>query len=196
MFLNAPDLSQVSGGTAMLQACVIGYNEQNGEEKSMLRKISVGWFKQRSGSYALKGITISEDNRAYDSMSTFRDEDARWLTMVLGAEADVELSSNKAGERTPDGYPEWALKTRQENNSDPVAALDWERAGATLLRHFLSRMVEGYDTKNGSNEFYYLASEANAALLATDAGTHYTLDEAHTILDRRIQKLEKAKSTR
>src|SRR5690242_15003706 len=108
----------------------------------MARKISIGWFKQRSGSYALKGITITEDNRAYDSMGTFRDEDARWLTKVLGAEADVELSGNKAGERTPEGYPEWALKTRLENSSDSAPSLDSERAGATFLRHFLSRMVE------------------------------------------------------
>src|SRR5438105_2523438 len=140
------------------------------EEKSMPRKITIGWFKQRSGSYALKGITIREDDRAYDSTSTFREEDARWLTKVLGAEADVELSGNKAGERTPEGYPEWALKTRYEANSDPIAVLEWERAGATLLRHFLSRMVEAYDTKNGSDGFHRLTNEANAALLATDAG--------------------------
>ncbi len=160
----------------------------------MPRKISIGWFKQRSGSYALKGITINEDNRAYDSTSTFRDEDARWLTKMLGATADIELSGNKAGERTPEGYPEWALKTGQEANSDPVPALDWERASATLLRHFLSRLVESSGTRNGSDGFQHLIDEANAALLSTDAGTHYTLDEARTILERRAQKPGKAKS--
>jgi hypothetical protein len=157
------------------------------EEKSMPRKISIAWFKQRSGSYALKGITIREDNRAYDSMSTFRDEDARWLTMVLGAEADVVLSGNKRDERTPDGYPEWALKTRQEANGE-AAALDSERAGAAVLRYFLCRMIEACDARNVSNGLQHLTDEANAALLATDTGTYYTLDEARTILARGGQK--------
>ena len=48
----------------------------------MTRKISVSWFKQRSGWYALKGISILEDNHAYDSASTFREEDAKWVTIV------------------------------------------------------------------------------------------------------------------
>src|SRR5438128_2401821 len=137
----------------------------------MFRKISIGWLKQRSGSYALKGIKIREDNRTYDSTSTFREEDARWLTNVLGAEADVELSSNNRTERNPEGYPEWALKTRQENNSYAVPSLDWDRAGATILRHALSRLVEACETKDSSNGFRHLTNEANAAMLATDAGT-------------------------
>lgn len=156
----------------------------------MLRKISVGWFKQRSGSYALKGITISEDNREYDSMSTFREEDARWLTMVMGAEATVELSGNKAGERTPDGYPEWALETKQGNKRDTIQSLDLERAGATLLRHFLGQMVEACanDTRYSSNGFHHLTMGANAALRATDTGACYTLSEARIILDRYSEK--------
>ena len=162
----------------------------------MVRKISIAWFKQRSGSYALKGITIREDNRAYDSMSTFRDEDARWLTKVLGAEADVELSGNKAGERTPEGYPEWALKTTQRTTSDEIAALDWERASATLLRHFLGQIVEACDASNDNDELRHLTDEAKAALLATDAGTYYTPDEARTILERRSQKSGKASTAR
>jgi hypothetical protein len=167
----------------------------------MLREISIGWFRQRSGSYALKGITISENDRGYDSMSTFRDEDARWLTKVLGARADVELSGNKLGERTPDGYPEWALRMGQETDNYVIAAaaLDWERASATLLRHLLSQIVEACDTENCSNRFQHLANEASAVLLATDAGTHYTLVEAHTILDRldrRGQKPVRTKSGR
>lgn len=159
----------------------------------MTRKISIGWFMQRSGRYALKGVTINEDNRSYDSTSTFRDEDARWLTRMLGAEADVELASNKAGERTPEGYPEWAIKTGQETNVDVGSPLDWERASATLLRHFLVRVVEACATENGSAELQKLTEDANAALLATDAGTFYTLDEARTIIDRRGQKPGKTK---
>src|SRR5438105_15215583 len=124
-----------------------------GRKRYMVRKISIAWFKQRSGSYALKGITIREDNRAYDSMSTFRDEDARWLTKVLGAEADVELAGNKVGERTPDDSPEWALHMGQESTSDVVPPLEWERAGATLLRHFLSQFIEACDFENGSRGF-------------------------------------------
>jgi len=154
----------------------------------MTRKVSIGWFRQRSGRYALKGITISENDRAYDSASTFREEDARWLTRVLGAEADVELAGGKLGERTADGYPEWALRVGQESSTDSVPPLDCERAGATLLRHYFTRLIEAHDKGNGSGGFQELANEANAALLATDAGTHYTLVEALTVLDRRGQK--------
>ena len=161
------------------------------EEKSVPRKVSIGWFKQRSGKYALKGITIRELDRAYDSASTFRDEDARWLTKVLGAEADVEIFGNGLGERLLDASPEWSLRMGQATNvpnSDFVQPLDLERAGATLLRHFLSRMVEVCDTENGRTGCQELANEARAALLSTDAGTFYTLDEARTILNRRGQK--------
>src|SRR6478672_5422624 len=116
---------------------------------AMSRKISIGWFKQRSGAFALKGITVREGDRAYDSTSTFRDEDAKWLTGMLGAQPDVELSTNNAGLRTPDDYPEWALKTGEDPDSNGVPALDWERAKTALLRHVLGRMVEACDTQNG-----------------------------------------------
>src|SRR5437660_10855389 len=118
---------------------------------SMLRKISIGWLRQRSGSYALKGIRISEADRAYDSGSTFREEDAQWLTSILGAEADVELSSTNRGERTTDGYPDWALKSRRESTTDAVPSLDLERAGATVLRHTLSRLVDIAQSETGNN---------------------------------------------
>jgi hypothetical protein len=154
----------------------------------MPRKISIGWFRQKSGRYALKGVTIVENDRAYDSTSTFRDEDARWLTDVLGAEADVELASNTAGERAPEGYPEWARSTGFEPNGEVISPLVWERASATVLRHFLGQMIATYQTENGRSGFQKLRNEANAALLATDAGTYYTLEQACAILGRRSPK--------
>jgi hypothetical protein len=161
------------------------------EATSMHRKVSIAWFRQRSGSYALKGITIRELDRAYDSMSTFRDEDARWLTKVLGAEADVELFGNRMGERLLDASPEWALHMGQGTNAtnrDFVQPLDRERAGATLLRHFLGRIIQACETENGGTAGQDLANEARAALLSTDAGTFYTVDEALTILNRQSQR--------
>jgi hypothetical protein len=160
----------------------------------MLRKISIGWLSQRSGAYALKGIRISEADRSYDSSSTFREEDAKWLTNILGAEADVELSGNSRSERNTDGYPEWALNSRRETSSDAVPSLDLERAGATVLRHTLSRLVEACQSKNGDNGFRFVIDEANAALAATDAGTFYTVDEARTVLGKRSQGAGKTKS--
>lgn len=163
----------------------------------MYKTVTIGWLKQRSGRYALKGITVFEGACAYDSMSTFRDEDARWLTKMLGAEPRVELSSNGTGQRMSEEYPEWAHPT-----AEPVAGghdlppLDWERASATLLRHFLGRLIEEGANINGSAGFQELAQEANAVLLATDAGTHYTLDEARTVLGRRGQQPARAKSRR
>ena len=108
---------------------------------AMYRKISIGWFKQKSGAYALKGITIREGDHAYDSTSTFRDEDAKWLTGMLGAQPDVELSTNNRGLRSPDDYPAWALKTGEEPESNGVPALDWERAKTTLLRDVLGSVL-------------------------------------------------------
>ena len=166
------------------------------EETNLPRKVSIGWFRQRSGRYALKGITIRELDRSYDSTSTFRDEDARWLTRVLGAEADVELSGTGMGERLLDGAPEWAIHMGQGTNgtnSDFVQPLDRERAGATLLRHFLGRIIQACDTENGGAACQDLANEARTALLSTDAGTFYTLDEALTILNRQGQRSGKVK---
>jgi len=162
---------------------------------AMSRKISIGWFKQRSGAYALKGITVREGDRAFDSTNSFRDEDAKWLTGMLGAQADVELSTNNVGFRTPDDYPAWALKTGVEPDSNGVPALDWERARAALLRHVLTRMVEACDAGNGSSDdaqsiatLQKLVREADAVLLATDAGPYYTLEEARIIVERHNQK--------
>jgi hypothetical protein len=55
------------------------------------------------------------------------------------------------------------------------------------------RIIEESTADNDSASFQNVAEEANAALLATDAGTYYTLDEARTILDRPPPKLAKTK---
>ena len=148
----------------------------------MPRKVSIGWFKQKSGRYALKGIAICENDCTYDSTGTFRDEDARWLTKVLGAEARVELSGSKVGERTTDGCPEWALKTGQEAQNPGVSAFDRERANATLLRHILGQIVASCYTESGSSGCRKIAVAIDATLVATDVGTYYTPEEARTIL--------------
>jgi len=160
----------------------------------MPKTISISWLKQKSGNFALKGITIYKDARAYDSMSTFRDEDARWLTKVLGAQPYVELSGSGMVQRSSDDYPGWALD-REEQGADSLSSipLDCERAGATFLRHVLDQLVEPRNTGNGSIRFRELVKEAKLVLLATDAGTHYTLDEASTVLDRRGKKVASIK---
>jgi hypothetical protein len=161
----------------------------------MPKTVSISWLRQKSGKYALKGITILEDARAYDSMGTFREEDAQWLTKMLGAQPDVEFSGDIRGRQPSDGYPGWAVHTAgQGSDNDDFPKLDWERAGATLLRHFLGRLIEESTADNDSTRFPNVVEEANAALLATDAGTYYSLDEAHTVLDR--PRLKPAKTKR
>ena len=69
--------------------------------------------------------------------------------------------------------------------------LDWERAGATFLRHALDQLIESCNTGNTGNvstRFQELVEGAKSALLTTDAGTYYTLDEARTVLDRRYKR--------
>ena len=164
----------------------------------MTRKISVSWFKQRSGWYALKGISILEDNHAFDSSSTFREQDAKWVTDVLGAEAEIELANNRLGDRISTEYPEWAQDTRPDPNGDGITPLDCERAGAALLRHYLGRMVAecGTGTGDGSLDIQKLAQEADAVLSATSAGMHFTPEQARAIVNRRAQTLAKTKSRR
>jgi hypothetical protein len=154
----------------------------------MSKKISIGWFRQRSGRYALKGITVSEDNNAYDAMGTFREEDAKWLTRALDAHPDVELSGSRLGERIAGDYPEWANSSQPQLHADGTPPLDWERASATLLRHYLAQMIQLCDTDNGSIAPRKLTAEASALLLATDAGTYYNLEEARAIVGRRAKK--------
>jgi hypothetical protein len=162
----------------------------------MTRKISVSWFKQRSGWYALKGISILEDNHAYDSGSTFREEDAKWVTEVLGAQADIEMANNRMGDHIAANYPEWAQDTRPNANGDGITPLDCERAGAALLRHYLSRIVAECGTGDYSLDFRKLAQEADAALSATSSGMHFTPEQARAIVNRRAQTLAKTKSRR
>jgi hypothetical protein len=164
------------------------------EGENMSKTITVGWFKQKSGMYALKGITIREGDRAYDSTSTFREADAEWLTKTLGANPDVELSSNRMGPSTSEDNPEWAAHMGRGAASDGISPLDWEQAGAALLRHFLAQLIEMSDHEECSIEMKKLASQAGAALLANDAGTHCTLNQARAILDSRAPKPGKSNS--
>src|SRR6476659_7915676 len=106
----------------------------------MPKTVSISWLKQKSGSYALKGIRIYKDARAYDSTGTFRDEDARWLTKMLAAQPHVELSGSGMAQRSSDDYPGWALDMEGQGAEDlGFLPLDWERAGATFLRHALDQ---------------------------------------------------------
>ena len=75
-----------------------------------MKTVSISWFIQKSGNYALKGVTVVEDGRAYDSTGTFREEDAKWLSELLAADIHVELSGNNMGGRSSEGYPEWAQR--------------------------------------------------------------------------------------
>jgi hypothetical protein len=160
----------------------------------MPKTVSISWLKQKSGNYALKGITIYKDALAYDSMGTFRDEDARWLTKMLGAQPHVELSGRGMGQRSSDDYPRWALDMEgQGDDNVGFLPLDWERAGATFLRHLLDQLIEPCDTGNASTRFQEFVEAAKSALLSIDAGTYYTLDEARTVLDRRSQQAARIK---
>jgi hypothetical protein len=156
----------------------------------MSKRISIGWFRQKSGRYALKGITINEDNHAYDAMGTFREEDAKWLTRALDAHPDVEISGGRMGERTAGEYPEWANANNNQPqlHGDGTPPLDWERASATLLRHYLAQMIQLCDTDDGNVASRKLTAEASALLMATDAGTYYNLEEARAIVGRRAKK--------
>ncbi|HEY0068895.1 MAG TPA: hypothetical protein VGE04_02905 [Chloroflexia bacterium] len=155
----------------------------------MSRRLSIGWFRQRSGKYALKGITITEGDLSYDAASSFREEDAKWLTWILGARANIEISSSNGGSgmRSQEDYPEWARDNGLEPNVEGVTPLDRERVGAAILRYYVSQLVEACDTENSAAR-QKLVSDASAALLATEAGTHYSVEQARNILERLDQK--------
>jgi hypothetical protein len=160
----------------------------------MTKTVSISWLKQKSGNYALKGITIHDEARSFDAMSTFRDEDARWLTKMLGARPHVELSGNGMGQRSSDDYPGWALEMEgQGTDGVDSLPLDCERAGATFLRHVLAQLIEQCNTNNGSTRLQQLVEEAKFALSAVDAGTYYTPDEARTVIDRHDQQAARLK---
>jgi len=161
----------------------------------MLRKVSINWYKQRSGSFALKGITITEDNRSYDSSTTFRDEDAEWVTASLGAEPNVELTRTRDGEFTMDGYPRWAENKRDAAVVD-IEPIALERANATLMRYFLTQIIEttrassatGSYTDEDRIQFLKLIHDSDALLHSTDCGTHYSVEDALDILTRSRKK--------
>jgi hypothetical protein len=166
----------------------------------MQKTITISWLKLNSGSYALKGIRIYVNNHAYDSTTTFRDEDAQWLTDVLGARSDVEFSSSNAGgyaSTTPEAYPEWARRVQQEPEGEAVHPLDWERASTTLLRHVLAQLVETCENGGDAASMEQVTKEAKAALLATQTPvSHYSLHEARNIIEKPAQKLAKVKGKR
>src|SRR4028119_107001 len=108
----------------------------------MLRRVRISWFKQRSGSYALKGITIEEGERAYDSSVSFREQDAEWVTRTLQAQADVEVSGKKEFSQSNEDYPEWALNRGVVTEVEVVSPLERERANASVLRHLLREIMK------------------------------------------------------
>ena len=162
----------------------------------MSKTITISWLKLNSGSYALKGIRVFENNHAYDSTTTFREEDAKWLTDALGARSDVEISGAGLSGQIGEGYPEWARHTHQEPGTEAVPPLDWERASTALLRHVLGQLVRACENDLSGTNLQQLTKEANAALLATEAGTHYTIHEARSILEKPGLKNGKAKVKR
>jgi hypothetical protein len=164
----------------------------------MLRKVSISWYKQRSGSYALKGITITEDDHSYDSSTTFRDADAEWVTTSLNAEADVEVARTRGQEWNKDGYPEWAERKREASLVEANTPLALERANATLIRHFLSEIIKttnnNVDTEEGKLKLQKLIQDANTLLRTTSSGTYYTVDEALAMLSKPENKPRATKS--
>ncbi|HYO49907.1 MAG TPA: hypothetical protein VEW94_08645, partial [Chloroflexia bacterium] len=98
------------------------------------------------------------------------------------------------GQRSSDDYPGWALDMEGQG-ADGVDSLplDQERAGATFLRHVLDQLIETCNTNNGSVRLQALVEEAKSVLLAVDAGTYYTPDEARTVIDRRDQQAARLK---
>lgn len=156
----------------------------------MLRKVSISWFKQKSGLYALKGITIEEGERAYDSSTSFREEDANWVTTTLNAEAHVELSGQKEFAQRGEDYPDWSRNKGQITEIDAISPIERERANAAVLRHLLREIMRltGSDTDEDRVQVQKLFNQANAVLQSTAAATDYSLDEALAILTTRDTK--------
>ena len=54
-------------------------------------------------------------------------------------------------QRSSDDYPAWALNTEGHGpGSADALPLDWERAGATFLRHVLDQLIELRNTDNAA----------------------------------------------
>jgi hypothetical protein len=156
----------------------------------MLRRVTISWFKQRSGSYALKGITVEEGERAYDSSVNFREQDAEWVTRTLQAQADVELSGKKEFSQNSEGYPEWALSRGLVTEVEVVSPIERERANASVLRHLLREIMKvvGSDTEDDRVQLQKLINQANGVLQSTASPTDYSLEEALSILTMRDTK--------
>ncbi|MDQ5825596.1 MAG: hypothetical protein M3441_15495 [Chloroflexota bacterium] len=156
----------------------------------MLRRVRISWFKQRSGSYALKGITIEEGERAYDSSVSFREQDAEWVTRTLQAQADVEVSGKKEFSQSNEDYPEWALNRGVVTEVEAVSPLERERANASVLRHLLREIMKqvGGNGEGDPAHLQKLMAQANAVLQTTATSTDYSLEEALAILTARDTK--------
>jgi hypothetical protein len=156
----------------------------------MLRRVRISWFKQRSGSYALKGITVEEGERAYDSSVSFREQDAEWVTRTLQAQADVEVSGKKEFSQSSEDYPEWALNRGLVTEVETVTPIERERANATVLRHLLREIMKQVsgDTEGDPAQLQKLIAQANAVLQTTATSTDYSLEEALAILTARDTK--------
>ena len=156
----------------------------------MLRRVRISWFKQRSGSYALKGITVEEGERAYDSSINFREQDAEWVTSTLQAQADVELSGKKEFSQSSEGYPEWAMNRGLVTEVEAVTPIERERANASVLRHLLREIMKQVsgDGESDPAQLQKLLTQANAVLQTTATSTDYSLEEALAILTARDTK--------
>lgn len=151
--------------------------------------VTVSWLKQRSGNYALKGIRITEDQMSFDSSTSFREEDAVWVTSMLGARADVEALGASSSTPMLENTLLSARDVGLAQNNQTIVPLELERANATLLRHFLDQLIAACDPEaDATLDCKSIAESASKALQATDVGTHYTLREAHAILDTHPRK--------
>jgi hypothetical protein len=138
----------------------------------------------------LKGITVEEGERAYDSSVNFREQDAEWVTRTLQAQADVELSGKKEFSQSSEGYPEWALNKGLVTEVEAVLPIERERANATVLRHLLREIMKhsGSEGESDPSQLQKLFNQANAVLQSTASTTDYSLEEALAILTARDTK--------
>ena len=166
-----------------------------GEPVNKPHTVTISWLKQRSGNYALKGIKITEGDRAYDSSTAFREEDAAGLTSMLGANPDVEVSAPGSSTVPRDSAPEWtrAVAANQQG-TERVAPLELERASSTVLRYFLASLIDACSPHAVAKlDPGAVAKSAARVLRNTDTGTHYTLAEVNAILNGHRPKAPTAK---
>src|SRR5689334_20397177 len=148
-----------------------------------VRRITIAWFKQNSGSYALKGIRVEENGHSYDSSITFRDTDAEWVTRALGAEAEIEFPGYYGATRSPQDYPKWAHDTEPAAKQTHEELLQTERAEASLLRFRLRQLIQACESDFAGTALARQLDEARKVLLETEEGTYYEAAEAVVILN-------------